>query len=463
MTTHHRRAAMTRQRRVLVTTAVAASLFAAAACSSATPDTDDSDAPDDSDGTSYGFETVEQDPSAPITVWVDASRQPAADAFIAANPDFPINVETYDGGADGSGSFQTKVEAFNQAGSGWPDVVFSTQNNDASWASQGTDPFAAPLDKGYFEQAFLDGFTPGALNPLTVDGTIYGLRNDLAPTVTWYNQSLMDEFGYDVPTTWEEYEALGEKVAVEHPGYIIGTVGDSFTPEIFFWAAKAPVNVVEGVDQLSSDTSDPKAVAMAELLDNLIAKGVLASQSIFSPEFVQSYGDKVLMLPGPVWYAGALFSNPDSLNAAPGTIAAGLPLAWDGETPAAGNVGGGTWFISRHSANLENAKTFLEWVTSDPAYQVDVAQGLPAYKEVGDLWLAKQAETGFFTDSFADNVSTAAGQVWDGWGFPKFSQEAVWAKTIIPELAAGKSLVDLLPAWETAIKNEAQVNGYQVS
>src|SRR5665647_2752566 len=248
----------------------------------------------------------------------------------------------------------------------------TTHNRRAAMARQRrvlvTTAVAAPLDKGYFEQAFLDGFTPGALNPLTVDGTTYGLRNDLAPTVTWYNQSLMDEFGYDVPATWEEYEALGVKVAAEHPGYIIGTVGDSFTPEIFFWAAKAP-----------------------------------------------------------------------------------------------GNVGGGTWFISRHSANLENAKTFLEWVTSDPAYQVDVAQGLPAYKEVGDLWLAKQAETGFFTDSFADNVSTAAGQVWDGWGFPKFSQEAVWAKTIIPELAAGKSLVDLLPAWETAIKNEAQVNGYQVS
>lgn len=465
MTTLHSRAVLTRPRRVLLTTAVAASLVALTACSGSSPTPSDSAASGstDSAGTSYGFDTAKQDPTAPITVWVDASRQPAADAFTAAHPEIPIKVETYDGGADGSGSFQTKVEAFNQAGSGWPDVVFSTQNNDAAWASQGTDPFAAPLDKGYFERSFLDGFTTGALAPTTVDGTVYGLRNDLAPTVLWYDKSLMDQFGYTVPTTWEEYQALGEKVATEHPGYIVGDVGDTFTEEIYFWGAKAPLNTVTGVDQFSSDTTDPHAVKMATLLDDLLAKGVLSQDSVFSPEFVQKNTGKVLMLPGPVWYSGALFENKESLNAASGTIAAGLPLAWDGEDAAAGNVGGGTWFISRHSANLDAAKAFLEFVTSDPSYQVDLAPGLPAYKAAGDQWLAKQAASGFFAGDFAKNVSTAASEVWTGWGYPKFSQEAVWAKTVTPELAAGKKLVDLLPTWEKAIKNEAQANGYKVS
>ena len=93
----------------------------------------------------YGFETVEQEEGSPLTVWVDASRQPAVDAFTEAHPDIPVTVETYDGGANGSGTFQTKITAFDQAGSGWPDVVFSTQNNDAAWAAVGQTPFAAPL------------------------------------------------------------------------------------------------------------------------------------------------------------------------------------------------------------------------------------------------------------------------------------------------------------------------------
>lgn len=458
MTTPHPRAVSTRPRHVLIAAAAAVSLLALTACSGGSGDTSDAGA-----SSEYGFDAVAQDPAAAITVWVDASREPAAQAFIDAHPDTPINVETYDGGADGSGSFQTKVEAFNQAGSGWPDVVFSTQNNDAAWASQGNDPFAAPLDTGYFDKAFLDGFTPGALNPTTVDGTVYGLRNDLAATVLWYDKALMDQWGYAVPTTWEEYQALGEKVATEHPGYIVGGVGDTFTEEIYFWSGKAPINVVTGIDEFSSDTSDPRSTAMAELLDTLLDAKVLALDSVFSPDFVQKYTGKVLMLPGPAWYSGALFSNADSLDAAPGTIAAGLPLAWEGDEPAAGNVGGGTWYISRHSANLEAAKTFLEFVTSDDAYQVDMAPGLPAYKAAGDKWLKNQEAKGFFVAGFADSLSTAAGQVWDGWGYPKFSQEAVWAKTITPELAAGKKLVDLLPEWEKAIKNEAQVNGYKVS
>ena len=190
---------------------------------------------------------------------------------------------------------------------------------------------------------------------------------------------------------------------------------------------------------------------------------MLAQESVFSPEFLQKHTGKVLMLPGPVWYSGALFQNADSLNAAPGTMTAGVPLAWDGEDPAAGNVGGGTWFASQHSANLDAVKEFLTFVTSDDRYQVDLAPGLPAYSAAADKWLAKQAEANFFTSDFVDNVGTAATMVWDGWGYPKFSQESVWAKTVTPELAGGESLVDLLPTWEKALKNEAQANGYKVS
>jgi multiple sugar transport system substrate-binding protein len=410
----------------------------------------------------YGFDAEEQEAGSPITVWVDASRQPAVEAFTEAHPDTPVDVETYDGSANGSGSFQTKITAFDQAGSGWPDVVFSTQNNDAAWAAVGQTPFAAPLDQGYFDQEFLDGFTPGALNPTTIDGTVYGLRNDLAAVVTWYDQSLFDEFGYEVPTTWEEYEELGTRVAEEHPGYIVGSVGDAWAPEVYFWGAKAPINTVTGTVTFSADMSDPNTVRMAETLDKLIDSGSVVQDSVFDAEFVQKYTGKVLMLPGPVWFSGVLFQNADSLDAPEGTIAAGLPLAWEGEEAVTGNVGGGTWFVSQHSKNLEAAKTFLEFVTSADEYQVDLAPGLPAYASAADQWLENQAGSGYFAGDFAENVSTASGQVWDGWGYPRFSQEAVFAKTVTPELAAGEDLVDLLPVWQAALENEAQVNGYTV-
>ena len=195
MGTQHRRSA------VLFTASLAA-IAALTACSGGTGGTTDD---------SYGFAIAEQEPDSPITVWVDASREPIATAFEEDNPDVPIEIETYDGNSGGSDSFRTKIALFDQSGEGWPDVVFSTQTNDTSWAAQdlnGTQAFAAPLNKGYFDQDFLDGFTDGALDPMTVDDTVYGLRNDLAPVVLWYDESLLTEFGYEIPTTWEEYQAL---------------------------------------------------------------------------------------------------------------------------------------------------------------------------------------------------------------------------------------------------------------
>jgi hypothetical protein len=83
----------------------------------------------------YGFTTAKQNHSAPITVWVDSTRLPAAQAYQKANPGAKIKIVTYDGDANGSNSFRTKMELFNRAGSGWPDVVFTADDNSASWGS----------------------------------------------------------------------------------------------------------------------------------------------------------------------------------------------------------------------------------------------------------------------------------------------------------------------------------------
>ena len=118
-----------------------------------------------------------------ITVWADATRQPAVEAFIAAHPEVKVNLVVDDGSSGASGTFQTKIGLADQAGEGWPDVVFSTQNNDAAWTSKetnGVQAFAQVLNDGFLDQGFLDGFTPGALDPVTIDGKVYGLRSSPA-------------------------------------------------------------------------------------------------------------------------------------------------------------------------------------------------------------------------------------------------------------------------------------------
>ena len=79
------------------------------------------------------------------------------------------------------------------------------------------------------------------------------------------------------------------------------------------------------------------------------------------------------------------------------------------------------------------------------------------------MWLANQAKSGYYAQDISGVLQQAAGEVWPGWGYGKFSQEAIWAATIDPGLTSGKAIVSMLPAWQTAITNFATSDGYQVS
>jgi multiple sugar transport system substrate-binding protein len=394
-----------------------------------------------------------------LTVWVDSTRLAAAKLFQQEHPEVKMKIVTYDGDANGSNYLQTKVSLFNRTGDGWPDVVFSSQNNETAWAVQ--SGFTAPLNKGLIPQSTLDGWATGANAPCTVNGTLYCLRNDLSQTVLWYNAALMRQWGYQVPTTWEQYQALGQKVATDHPGYLVGSAGDTFTPEIYLWASKCGANQVTGPKAVTVNTSSAGCTKMASLLDTLIKAKTMATSSVFSADFDKNDANKVLMLPGPSWFGGALFQG--TFKTPKGQIAAAPMPQWAGDTtPSVGNVGGGTWLLSAHSKDLKDATAFLTWVTTSDDYQGKVAPGYPAYAPAAKTWLAAQSASGYYANDVSPTLQAAANQVWPGWGYPQFSQEAIWAATVTPGMTAGKSIVSLLPAWQTAIANYAQSDGYKV-
>ena len=450
-----------RTRRTLTgAAALAVAGLALSACSGGTSIGDESSAKGDA-SSPYGFTTAKQDASARIDVWVDSTRLDAAKAYQKANPDANIKITTYDGNANGSNTFKTKMQLFDRANSGWPDVVFTTDNNSASWGAQGASKFTAPLNKGLIDDGALSGFAKGALDPCTIDGTVYCLRNDLAQNVLWYNKKLMDQFGYDVPSTWEDYQALSDKVATEHPGYLVGTAGDAWAPEIYMWGSECPANEVTGATTITVKATDEKCARAADLIDHTVKNKTMSTLSIFGADFAKSQGAKVLLMPGPAWYGGAVFQG--TLKTPKGEVAVAPALHWaDQNPPVTGNVGGGAWWVSSHSKNLAAAKDFATWVTTDDAYQAELSPGFPAYTAAAQKWIAKQQDSGYWANDISGPIIEAAGQVWSGWGAPQFSQEAVWAKTILPAMAQGKTVASMLPEWQKAIENQAQVFGYTV-
>jgi ABC-type glycerol-3-phosphate transport system substrate-binding protein len=404
-----------------------------------------------------------QDSNSPITVWVDAVRLPVAEAYVKAHPNLKVNIVTYDGNGNGATGLQTKIQLWNRTGNGWPDVIFSQQVNDPVWMAQKPFEFAAKL-KGLIPDDVLSQWPAPSTAQCTINGEQYCVQDNLAQVVLWVNKKLMDQFGYAVPTTWQQWAALGQKAATEHPGYIVGNIGDSYGHWIYLWGNQCPLEQLKD-GKLLINSTDSHCTRVATLVDPLIKNGTLPPLSVFTPDFARKYGGaqgKVLMMPGPAWYAQAVFD--ETLHIPAGEMTAANALQWESETPiTTGQVGGGPWIISRHSKNLKGAADFVVWATTvfNPEGK-DVRPGYPAYAPLADKWLAAQAKNPYFAADPTPALKAAASQVWSGWHLVTYPDQPVWSNTVVTQLVAGKSLSSLLQPLGDALAREAQAAGYEV-
>jgi ABC-type glycerol-3-phosphate transport system substrate-binding protein len=361
---------------------------------------------------------------------------------------------------------QTKIQLWNRTGSGWPDVIFSEQVNDPIWMAGKPFDFAEPV-KGLIPDSVLSQWPAPSTAQCTVNGTQICVQDNLAQDVLWVNKKLMDQFGYTVPTTWQQWAALGQKAAAQHPGYIVGNIGDSFSHWIYLWGNQCPLQQLQGT-QLTINSANTHCTEMASLLDPLIKGGALPPLSVFTPDFAKKYGgatDKVLMMPGPTWYATSLFR--DTLHIPAGQITAASPLQWNNETPiTTGQVGGGPWIISKHSKNLATAADFVTWATTvynPPQTDPNARSGYPAYGPMATKWLSGFATNPYFAADPTPALKGAASLIWTGWSIVTYPDQPVWSNTVVTGLVAGKTLTSLLPAFGSALAQAAQAAGYQVS
>src|SRR4051794_28811808 len=246
-----------------------------------------------------------------LTVWVDAVRLPVAKAYQAAHPNVKMNIVTFDGDGNGATTLQAKIQLWNRTNKGWPDVIFSEQVNDPVWMAQKPFEFAAPV-KGLIPDNLLAQWPAASTAQCTVNGVQICVQDNLAQVVLWENKKLMDQFGYKMPTTWQEWASLATKVGSEHPGYIGGNIGDSYSHWIYLWANQCPLQKTQGGNKILINPADQHCTQMASLLDPLIKNGTVPPLSVFTPDFAKKYGganDKVLLMPGPAWYAKDLFNG----------------------------------------------------------------------------------------------------------------------------------------------------------
>ncbi|MFI6299747.1 ABC transporter substrate-binding protein [Nonomuraea sp. NPDC050790] len=395
-----------------------------------------------------------------LLVWVDNTRTAAAQEYARAHRDQNIRVVTMPPEA---GYVPTKVSLANKTGKGWPDVVFLT--NPAEVATLAAPPFdfAAPLDE-VVPATVRAAFTPGALDACAFGGRLYCLRNDVAPTVLWYDAALMKEFGYQVPKTWQEYTKLGERVAKEHPGHLIGTINGKYGAGVFFASSGCPTRDARSLSEVRIDVRDPSCVRVAQALQPLTANKTVTTMSPTDPAFAKlGQSGKILMLPGPAWFGDFLFKP--SFKLAPGRLAAAPMPLWEGDDrPYSGQVGGGVFVVSKHAGQRTKAAADLvTWLTTDQKLQARQPT-FPAHGPSAQAWGEAKAADPFYAENPVPVLTEAARNMRQGFGFVRY--EAAWQSSfneiVVAAVTAGEPLAGALPDWQDRLAQAATATGYTV-
>jgi multiple sugar transport system substrate-binding protein len=408
------------------------------------------------------------DTTDPITVWIDQPRQPVVDGFKKKFPQYAslINSTMVD-----RETFPAKDLLFNNTKSGWPDVVFAEPRLVGRVADA---QHAFPLDlTGLVPAAMLKQYV-GADN-CTFDGKVYCLRNDLAQMVTYYNAPLFTQFGYTVPKTFEEMQALSDQVAKDHPGYYLGTLGDGWTWLSFMEASGCPYATSKNSTTLEINVNDPTCTRAAQLIDHMVANKTLWNTDYFAASWVQiANNNKLLMLIAPNWAALGTFKGTYYCPCTGATtkttptitdkfLGVAAPLKWAADATAqTAAMGGSAWTISQHTKNQGLSLLFAEYATQDPDLW-NGSSNFPSFTPLQPIFNAVVANDPIFVSDPTANFALAATEispVGDAW--PRFDLIAP-LNTVVKDMYSKKqTMVATLPEVTSALTPLAKAQGYTV-
>ncbi len=181
-----------------------------------------------------GEKQASVNPNAPVdlTIWTheDQNRteleQRLIREFQKDNPNITVNYVTYP-----SGKIKDILVAGFAANEG-PDIFNIEINDEYPFVVNGR---VAPVDAvaaGFKDQKALeDAYMSKMLDPVKMDGKIYGLPLELTNWCVYLNKKIFRDAGLDsekdAPKTWEDVMAVSEKIA-KHDGEIITRRGFDF-------------------------------------------------------------------------------------------------------------------------------------------------------------------------------------------------------------------------------------------
>lgn len=298
-----------RRRHTTWAAAVIAFALLAAACGGATENGDTTTTAPDTTTTEAPAATVAEttttttEPLPPLVIWADETRAPVIQA-IAPSFTEATGVEIIVTLVD-FGDMQAEVETKGPAGEG-PDIFIGAHDWVGGLAANGA---IAPIDLGGRDSEF----TTTSLDSLKWDGLQYALPYVTEAVAMYYNTDLVPE----PPTTMADLTAACDAIEVDNcfgiPGGNDG--GDAYHHNPFITVFGGYIfgfDVATGFDVSDIGLGSDEAILGAQLLENLIKDGYVASTNYDDAKNLFLEGKQAFWLTGP-WELGTL-QGQDTVN-----------------------------------------------------------------------------------------------------------------------------------------------------
>jgi ABC-type glycerol-3-phosphate transport system substrate-binding protein len=391
-----------------------------------------------------------------LNVWSDTPRLAMFDLYDQTHDDVTLNVTTV-----APADLIAKIQLALQARSEIPDVIFMSGIDVAAQLSTRRSNYLMELtDK--VPQALQDEYFTNGNSPCWINGKLLCMRNDLAHMIVWYDKPAMEALGKAVPTTWEEFQKLGEELGPQ--GYALGTGVESFPLYSYLVSDGCDLAMpVEGKeDTLKIDLTTEQCLKPARMVDAMIANGSLTKVGPFEPDFVAlAKAGKVPLMIGPTWFGEYVIKPTYEWEA--GKLAAALPLKWEDQSqPLTWSWGGGTYGAWKDSAHPDEAVALVTWMATDVANQTN-AVTLPAHRPSAEAWGERLEADSYYADPNVFQVEADSAQYsHPGYVALRIDVAGAIAKVVSQSVASGGTVEAALPALQQELTNLARLNGYTV-
>jgi raffinose/stachyose/melibiose transport system substrate-binding protein len=285
--------------------------------------------------------------------------QPVLDAFMAANPDVTVTMET----VAGSGAAMYPDVLRTAMASGDPADVFFM------WGGTVAGPFieagqVRPLDDLYEQYGWTDRFPPWIVERLGVDGQTYGVPFQGQGMGFFYRKDILEANGLSLPTTYAEVEAMCG--ALIEAGIHCATTGGKFGWHVmrlvdWFIETSCGPEIHDGLNALTERWDQDCVVQSYEKLATWIENDWLVPDFLnVAPDdsrFAIYQGRAAMILEGP-WLEPAMIS----LGIDPSPYGFFVPPT--DQEPARYSAFPEQWMIAAGSENHEAAARLIDFITS---------------------------------------------------------------------------------------------------